>query len=293
MGRAAIDSRDYIVAFLLYSPDDCPTDFELDACLRDFEVGLFLPRDDPDWFGRSTYPPRILLLRNGQLTILSHPAVAGGVWECRLSDLISVESGHMLLKGWLRFAGNGFDRTIRYNTRGYRSVLRFIQRFREAWLGNSVGVGRDRPVKRPADLTMKFDEALAIELDPGESVSAYFYEPPREICSRRWLFPRRTDAPGDLLVLTGRRMIWITDRDRGVQARYGTVASSAPLGALIAVNAQSAITDSGAALTIGLTCGVRWVVPLSAGRQAAAETFTAQVIQDGNRHAFGPVRLRT
>jgi hypothetical protein len=291
MGRAAIDSRDYIVAFLLYSPDDCPPDFELDSCLRDFEVGLFLPRDDPDWFGRSSYPPRILLLRHGQLTILSHPAVEEGVWQCRLSDLISVESGHMLLKGWLRFAGNGFDRTIRYNTRGYRSVLLFIQRFREAWLGKSVSVGLDSPVKRPAELTMKFDEALAIELDPDESVRAYFYEPPREISFRKWLFRRRTDTPGDLLVLTDRRLIWITDRDRGSRAPYGTVTLSSPLDAWIAVSVPSAGTC--AALAVAFAFGCRWHVPLAASRQADAEAFAAQASQDRNRHVLGPAQLRS
>ena len=276
MDHAAVDSRDYIVAFLLYSPGDCPPDFELDPSLRDFEAGLFLPRDDPDWFGRSSYPPRILLLRNRELTILPRPGVAEGAWQCPLADLISVEAGHMLLRGWLRFAGSGFDRTIPYNTRGYRSVLRFMQRFREAWLGDAASVSLHKPEERPAELTMKFDGALAVELDPDESVRAHFYEQPREICSRRWLFRRRTATPGDLLVLTDRRLVWITDRDRGFQARYGTVASSAPLNALMTVDASSA--SAGAALTIALACGIRWIMPLAPGRRADAERFAAQVI---------------
>ena len=51
--RPAIDSRHYIVAFELRSTDDCPPDFELPSSLAGFDAGLFLPRDDPDWFGRS------------------------------------------------------------------------------------------------------------------------------------------------------------------------------------------------------------------------------------------------
>jgi len=283
MPGADIDSRDYIVAFQLYSPNDCPPDFKLDSCLRDFEAGVFLPRDDPDWFGRSSYPPRILLLRDRQLTILSHPSVQEGTWECQLADLISVEAGHMLLKGWLRFVGSGFDRTIRYNTRGYRSVFRFIQRFRQAWLGNDTGL--DTSAKRLPELTTKFDAELALELEPGESVRAHFYQPPREIRSRSWLLPRQTQTPGDLVILTGKRLIWITDRHRGFWARYGTVASSARLSALTAAEVVSA--SVGATLTISLAGGSRWIVPLTAGREADAEAFAADAIQDRNYDAIG------
>ncbi len=70
--RPAPDSRRYIVAFELGSKNDCPPDFELLDSLAGFDAGLFLPRDDPDWFGRSSYPPRILLLQKGGLHIVSH-----------------------------------------------------------------------------------------------------------------------------------------------------------------------------------------------------------------------------
>ncbi len=64
----AIDSRDYIVALELRSPDDWPADFVLPPTLAGFETGLFLPRADPDWFGRSSYPPRVLLLKGSALS---------------------------------------------------------------------------------------------------------------------------------------------------------------------------------------------------------------------------------
>ena len=130
----AIDSRDYIVAFELRSIDDCPPDFELPSSVAGFDTGLFLPRGDRDWFGRPSYPPRVLLLKGGALYIVSHPSTGEPPRQCAMEQISSVESGHMLLKGWLRFTGSGFDYTVRYNTRGFRSVFRFMRRFRDELL---------------------------------------------------------------------------------------------------------------------------------------------------------------
>jgi hypothetical protein len=101
----AIDSRHYILAFELRSAGDCPPDFKLPASLAGFDTGVFLPRDDPDWFGRSSYPPRLLLLKGRMLYIVAHPSARDAPALCEMGQISSVESGHMLLKGWLRFTG--------------------------------------------------------------------------------------------------------------------------------------------------------------------------------------------
>ena len=135
----------------------------------------------------------------------------------------------MLLRGWLGFRGAGFDCTARYNTRGHPSVLRFRRHFRNRWLG----AARPSPaeVVLGDDLDMRFANALADELDPGEAVGTRIFQLPREL---RWRWPlrRRQWIPGDLLVVTSRRLLWITDRDRGSRAQYGGIASYAPLRAL-------------------------------------------------------------
>ncbi len=135
--RPAVDSRDYIVAFELSSTNDCPPDFELPSSLVGFDTGLFLPRGERDWFGRPSYPPRVLLLKGGALYIVSHPSRDEPPSQCAMEQIASVESGHMLLKGWLRFTGSGFDYTVRYNTRGFRSVFQFMRRFRDRMVGRT------------------------------------------------------------------------------------------------------------------------------------------------------------
>ncbi len=160
----AIDSRDYILALELRSPDEWPADFVLPPSLAGFETGLFLPRADPDWFGRSAYPPRVLLLKGSALSIISHPSTGEPPCRWALEQIVSVESGHMRLKGWLRFNGCGFDYTVRYNTRGLRSVLWFMRRFREEWLRSAEphGASEAPPGAGP---DMKFANALSRELD--------------------------------------------------------------------------------------------------------------------------------
>ncbi len=163
----AIDSRDYIVAFEIHSAGDCPPDFALLAALSRFEAGLFLPRDDPDWFGRSKYPPRVLLLRSNTLHILPHPSTNDSHSDLQIGQISTVESGHMLLKGWLRFIGFGFDHTVQYNTRGFRSVFRFMCRLREKLLGRGDTFSTSE-VRLGTSVDMKFDNALSRELDFGE-----------------------------------------------------------------------------------------------------------------------------
>ena len=164
------------------TPDDCPPDFEFPSTLPRFDAGLFLPRDDPDWFGRSSYPPRILLLKGRALHMISHPSAGEPPRRWDLDQISSVESGHMLLKGWLRFAGPGFDCTVRYNTRGFPPVFRFMQSFRDQLLRGPSGAGpwpaTAASVELPeasevpllASLDIKFTNALARELDTGEIV---------------------------------------------------------------------------------------------------------------------------
>lgn len=280
----AIDSRDYIVAFELRSIDDCPPDFELPPSMAGFDIGLFLPRGDRDWIGRPIYPPRVLLLKDGTLHIVAHPSTREPPRQCAVDQIDSVESGNMLLKGWLRFVGSGFDYNVRYNTRGFPAVLRFMRCLQEKLLPG--GSQRGRSEANPgAGLDIKFGNALSLELDSGEAVLIQVFQPPREVRSRRWLLPRRHWIAGDLLALTGRRLLWITDCEGGSYSRYGSIASYAPLAAVRSIGLAS--RRGGNVLQVDLKSGLAWRIPIAAeSRQnfaRVAEEFAAALeIQNGH-----------
>jgi hypothetical protein len=272
----AVDSRDYIVAFELHSVDDCPADFELPSSVASFDAGLFLPRGDREWFGRPSYPPRILLLMGGALNIVSHPSTGEPPLRGIVDQIAAVESGHMLLKGWLRFTGSGFDHTIGYNTRGFRSVFRFMRRFRDELLRGAVPLG-PLPLALGGGLDMKFANALALELDVGETVLMRTFQAPGEATSRRRLVPRRDWNAGDLLALTSRRLLWITDRESGSYSRYGSITSYAPFDAVQGIGLVSG--RSGQVLQVDLSSGPAWRIPITSERrwdwQRVVEDFSA------------------
>ncbi|MGA3235765.1 MAG: hypothetical protein ABSG03_05660 [Bryobacteraceae bacterium] len=282
----ALDSRQYIVAFQLRSTHDCPPDFELPPSVTSFDAALFLPRDDPDWFGRSSYPPRILLLNGSAMYVVSHPSAGEPPRRWELDQISSVESGHMLLKGWLRFIGSGFDLTVRYNTRGFPPVFRFMQRLRDRLLCDARGAGpwpattpepfRTQPPET-ASLDIKFTNALAGELDAAETVLMQVFQPPSQVRSGIWLLSRRRLIAGDLLALTDRRLLWITDRDRGSYSRFGSIASYAPFGAILSIGLTSDRGEN--MLRVELNSGSAWEVPMaSESREASqriAEDFAA------------------
>jgi hypothetical protein len=184
-------------------------------------------------------------------------------------QISAVESGHMLLKGWLRFAGSGFDYTAGYNTRGCPAVDGFMARFRRDYLR---GPSRDAcPVHRGERLDIKFANALEAELDGAERVQLQVFQPPAELPSRGWWLGHRRSAAGDLLALTDRRLLWITDREKGLRSLYGSIASYAPLEA---VSHITLISDS---LQVDLKGGLAWRVPIAPANRQAVEELAALV----------------
>jgi hypothetical protein len=164
-----------------------------------------------------------------------------------VEQIAAVESGHMLLKGWLRFAGSGFDCAVPYNTRGSPSVQTFLRHLRREWLG--AGRTGELPESHRVDgLDIKFSNALDGELDPGETVRSLAFQPPLRARS------------GDLLVLTDRRLLWITDREKGFRSRYGSIASYAPLAAVRSVE----LGPDG--VLVALNGGLSWHVPVAPER---------------------------
>jgi hypothetical protein len=292
----AIDSWQYVVAIELRSIEDCPPDFELPASLAGFDAGLFLPRDDPDWFGRSCYPPRILLLKGNALHIISHPSAGEPPRQWEVERISSVESGHTLLQGWLRFSGPGFDGAVRYNTRGLPPVSRFMQRLRAA-LPRGAQPHRTAAVHFGGGLDIKFANALAGELDSAEAILMRVFQPPEEMRRRKWPLPRGRWSAGDLLALTDRRLLWITDRERESRSRFGSITSYTRLDAVASIRLTSG--RSGDRLEVDLNSGSAWQFPMAleghAGRQRMVEDFVAalEIQKARNRANFTSVSMRS
>jgi hypothetical protein len=205
-----------------------------------------------------------------------------------MEQISSVESGHMLLKGWLRFTGSGFDYTIRYNTRGFRSVLQFVHHFRDELLGAPLPLGAStRPFE--ACLDVKFANALALELESGETVLMRAFQPPREVVSRSLLFPHHHWIAGDLLAVTSRRLLWITDRERGSCSRYGSIASYAPFGAVLSIGLTS---GRGNILQVNLNNGPAWQLPIALENPRVAEEFAAALEIQRRRNEASRIEVR-
>lgn len=199
----------------------------------------------------------------------------------------------MLLKGWLRFAGSGFDYAVRYNTRGFRSVFRFMRRFRDELLRGALPLAPS-PVPFESGLDVKFANALALESDSGEAVLMRVFQPPREVVSRTWLLPRHHWLAGDLLALTSRRLLWITDRERGSYSRYGSIALYAPFDAVLSIGLRSG--RGGHILHVGLNDGSAWQVPMASDSpgdcRRVTEDFAGALAIQKRRNAASRAQVR-
>ena len=276
-GFPEIDSRQYVFSYLIRSPEDVPADFPIPEPKR-LLIGLFLPRDDPDWFGRRAYPPRILFLNSSTLLILTHPRYDEPPVRLALEDIEFYEIGHLLLIGWIQMVTAQMKLRLPYNTRSDRPVGEFLDAFAQQYLPSAIDSGSGI-LGLPLDI--KFRNCLAAAVVKGERVLAKWFSPAQEGFRRWGPFRIRAEAGGDLVALTDRRILWITDRCNGRYERYGSILSTTPLrrvaGALgLRDNRQSS-------LVIRLRSGASWSIPLSSERFAEAESFAREVEAAVNR----------
>jgi hypothetical protein len=266
-----VDSRQYLFAYLIRSLEDVPADFPIPAGDGGFRLGLFLPRDEPDWFGRSAYPTRILLLSGKAIVILAHPTMSEPVVRIPLQELLFVEAGHILLIGWLRFVEKDVEHKLPYNTRSGRPVEEFLRVLREEYLPGEPDLSPCGLLGFGEPLDLKFRNAEYFELDAGERVLFRFFSPATKKIRKHWIFRWESWAPGDLVALTNRRVLWITDRVQERYAAYGTVTRFAPVGALVQLTCQR--TDEDWALSVKFSSEASWSIPLPLERQAEAQRF--------------------
>ncbi len=265
------DSWQYIFSYSIRCEDDSPADFPIPPSAKGFRAGVFLPRDAPDWFGRSKYPPRILLLVPGAVVVLAHPRHNEPPVRISLPDLAFYEVGHVLLIGWLRFVTAQFQIDLPYNTRSERPLIEFLDRMTESYLAGGAECRTGEIAAFGPSLDMKFGNRLRTALRKDEWLRARWFSPPF-VVSRWWgPFRSRSEVAGDLVALTNKRVLWITDRWRGYYERYGCMSRTAPLGEIAGVHCAS--DRHRRDLTISFRRGPSWSIPLAPGGYKQAEAF--------------------
>jgi hypothetical protein len=277
-----VDSRSYIIAYELCSRDDVPPDFGPRSGFPEFDAGVFLPRGEPDWFGRSKYPPRAVALLPGGIFVVPHPTANVSRELLRFDQLSFVESGHILLKGWLRFVGRDFDRTLCYNTRSGRAMDLFMRRLRIRTLSDSDSSSGDG-LELGAPLDLKFRYALSHELDASEAIRGRFFRPPVQLIRRRFGLKRARTIPADLVAITTSRLLWITDRDGSGRADYGSIVRYARLSDVQGISRSHDGHGSFLAVTLG-PCGAQWRIPLSPEHWHDAAWFESAIRSNAGCH---------
>jgi hypothetical protein len=274
LNAPAIDSNRCAIAYQVRSLRDVPARFQVPEADRAFQSGLFLPREQPDWLGKSSYAARVVLLSARALVILTHPYSKAPAVRIPLQDLLFFETGHNTHRGWLRFVEKGIEHRLHYERHCDRAVGEFLRAFREAYLpGNGLSTIAPGEFGEAPDL--KFDNAERFELLPGERVLFQFFSPAAKGLTTRWIFPWESWTASDLLAVTSRRVLWITDRVEGRYDFYATVTRSAPAETLSELSVESA--DEDCALSIKFSGGALWSASLPMGRQADALRFVEAV----------------
>jgi hypothetical protein len=272
--RPDADSREYVFAYLIRSVEDIPADFPVPDP-EHLRIGLFLPRDGPDWFGRRKYPPRILLLDADAILVLTHPRYDQPPLRVALSDIVFYEIGHILLIGWLRLVTARSAIHLPYNTGSDRPVSGFFDALLKQYLASGMAPGNETASIFGASLDIKFGNCLTAALRPGEQIRGVWFSPPHQV-PRRWgPFRVPTEAGGDVVAYTDRRVLWITDRCDGRYERYGSVVSTAPVRDEMGAHCQRGNDIS--ALTIALRSGASWSIPFPSERYADAEAFARKL----------------
>jgi hypothetical protein len=269
-----MDSRDYVFAFPVNGSADVPADFEPPPSVSDLVAGLFLPQSEPDWLRRRAFPARILLLTRDGLWVVPHPGAMERRLFIPLRNLEALECGRILLIGWIGLRCGDVDLDLRYNRRCSDTVEKFLTKLKALWLSEKATQAELELPSRSdygAALNVKFKYALETEMigDDEPPLMRFFLPSVRRL--RRRVFRYETWSAGDLVALTPRRLLWITDRNRGLYEPYGTVSRSAPLTSLAGVH--PCLFNNEPSFECALRRSQAWRFPLAAGFEPEARNF--------------------
>jgi hypothetical protein len=279
-------SLQYRFPYLIRSGADFPRDFR--PCSETtFFPGLFLPGDDPDWFGRSVNPPRIILLSGDRVEVHFHPEANKATVLLPTSPRLSIQTGRALLVGWIGFASSDVNISLGYNRRVDEPVGLFLAALRSRLLPRGSGDSID-PIVLGDDVDLKLQNALQDEIEPDETEQVRFVIAPNERRDPHGFLRRIRSTPGEALVLTNRRLIWITESCRGWRDRYRTMISYAHPDnvGLVVVNSENRMDR----LVVNLRNSKVWSIHIPAHLSSDARKFAARVRDLEDRNYFGPAR---
>ncbi len=229
-----VSSTQYRFSYQIRSAEDLPTDFHLAGQDIVFETGIFVPQDHcPDPYKGNSHPDRVFLLLGHSLTIYAHPTARQAAILIDFNDLQMVEHGGFLLFCWIRLFTSTSNHTFIFSSESNHVVDRLLKEIRRTWLSESISESPllEEVQATTAAFTFKFQKRLDKELDIDETVRRTLFIPPKRIGQRNHLFHKVLHIPGDLLAITSRRVLWITDRECGGESRelYGSIARYAPI----------------------------------------------------------------
>jgi hypothetical protein len=274
-GRSGVDSRQYRISFAIEALSQVAADFVLPSDLGVFDAGVFLPRDDVDWLGRRRYPPRILLLSDREALVVPHPAAEEQPVRVPLERIQRIEWGRILLAGWIVLTWDGGQVQLPYNTRARGPVEKCVKMLQDRWLPAAPAPEPPSACAFGEPLNLKFEFARSAELLAGEAPVAQFFQQAVHRLRRRIWFRRNDSSAGDLVLVTSRRLLWITERHKGSYGRYGTVSHSARLASIAGVRCVG--TDRVGGLQIAFRSGDPWHVPLREDQKEEARKFESAV----------------
>ncbi|HEX4229946.1 MAG TPA: hypothetical protein VHZ07_14830 [Bryobacteraceae bacterium] len=256
-----MDSRQYIFIYPLKANADIPADFpqEVRACA--FETGVFVPQDNSNGFARPPrYPARLLLLDRRSVYIVPHPASDQCLVEIKLDELLQLETGCILLFGWMRFTTPAGVQELTYNTRGSQPLEDFLALLKRRWFETTPHLPKGVVRTYGNELDIKFTNSSHFELDCDETVVAQYFQAPVPFEKKFLLFRRLDCRPGNLLLLTSsNRLLWITDQYKQRRELYVSVSFSAPF--ILFQNSKIGVTDGQRHVEISFSSGLTWRIP--------------------------------
>jgi hypothetical protein len=257
-----VDSREYIFIYPLKTNADLPADFPQEILNRSFETGVFVPQDDSNRFKQlPRYPARLLLLENRSLYIVPHPASSQIPVEIKLDELLQLETGCILLRGWMNFTTSVAVQEVIYNTRGSGPLEDFLGIVKRRWFDATPHLPNKLARRFGSELDIKFSNSTQFELDRDEWVLAQYFQAPLPF-EKKFLLLRRLDCrPGHLLFLTSRnRLVWITDQYKDRRELYVSISFSAPFALFHKCRIDDA--DGQRYVEVFFTSGITWRIPI-------------------------------